>query len=290
MFAVPSLFARAPRIHKRIVSWGENAQPVELPHRGVVVSEQELLGDLWERAMIATPASAPAPKVEAEWTIASANNSTSPPTARGFGSRRASTTRVELAERVAEDCCWVESLADGWLFLLPSGDRHAILISTGYFPNELITQSRMIAPLIASFDAGTEPAHYFPAFPQILPELCRPHWLACGSVAMSFDPLCGEGAGHAVREALLAAAVIRGATRGYTVETLLAHYTNRLMQGFSRHLQVCLPFYQRGGKGSFWQAEAAALTSGIEWMHTQLQNQTPPHYRLVGYELQPIAG
>jgi hypothetical protein len=51
-----------------------------------------------------------------------------------------------------------------------------------------------------------------------------------------------------------------------------------------------LPFYQRGGHGEFWQAEAAALTSGIEWMHTQLQNQTPPHYRLVGYELQPIAG
>jgi hypothetical protein len=154
----------------------------------------------------------------------------------------------------------------------------------------LITQSRIIAPLIASFDLTTGPAHHFPAYPQILPELCGPHWLACGSVAMSFDPLCGEGAGHAIREALLAAAVIRGAARGYTVETLLAHYTNRLMQGFLRHLQVCLPFYQQGGKGSFWQAEAAALTSGIEWMHTQLQNQTPPHYRLVGYELQPIAG
>ena len=49
---------------------------------------------------------------------------------------------------------------------------------------------------------------------------------------MSFDPLCGEGAAHALREALLAAAVIRGAAKGYSVEKLLAHYRRDSCKGF----------------------------------------------------------
>ena len=87
-----------------------------------------------------------------------------------------------------------------------------------------------------------------------------------------------------------AAAVIRGVTKGYSVETLFAHYSTKLMQGFLRHLQVCLPFYQRGGHSEFWETETAALKSGIAWMQSRLQNQAPPRYRLVGYELEPIAG
>jgi hypothetical protein len=165
-----------------------------------------------------------------------------------------------------------------------------MLISTGYSPNGLIEQSRLIARHIATLEDAAAPADRFPAYSQILPELCGPLWLACGSAAMSFDPLCGEGAGHALREALLAAAVIRGAAKGYSVETLVAHYNTRLMQGFLRHLQVCLPFYQDGGHSEFWETEAEALKSGIAWMQSRFQNQPPAGYRLVGYELEPIAG
>ena len=95
---------------------------------------------------------------------------------------------------------------------------------------------------------------------------------------------------HALREALLAAAVIRGTAKGYSLETLFAHYQTRLMQGFLRHLQVCLPFYQRGGHSEFWETEAAALKRGIAWMRSRLQDQQPARYRLVGDELEPIAG
>ena len=106
---------------------------------------------------------------------------------------------------------------------------------------------------------------------------------------MTFDPLCGEGAGHAVREALLAAAVIRASEKGYATETLLSHYATRLMQGFLRHLHVCLPFYLTGGSGDFWKTEAAALQAGITWMQDRLRASSAPLYRLVGYELQPIS-
>ncbi len=290
IFAAPDLFAGAPRIRRRIVAWGENAEPLELPHSGIVFSEQELLSDLWQRVAVPTPVPSAAGAAEATWTINSAHKSASPKESQGFGARQASTTKVELAEQAPKDCCWVESLPDGWLFLLPYGEGHATLISTGYSPYGLIEQSRLIVRHIATIEDAPAPAHHSPAYSQILPELCGPLWLACGSAAMSFDPLCGEGAGHALREALLAAAVIRGAAKGYPVETLVAHYNTRLMQGFLRHLQVCLPFYQRGGHSEFWETEAAALKSGIAWMQSRLQNQPPARYRLVGYELEPIAG
>jgi 2-polyprenyl-6-methoxyphenol hydroxylase-like FAD-dependent oxidoreductase len=290
IFAAPHLFAGAPRIRKRIVAWGENAQALELPHSGIVFSEQELLSDLWQRVGVPTPVPSPAGAAEATWTINSAHKSGSPKESKGFGARQASTNKVQLAEQVPQDCCWVESLPDGWLFLLPYGEGQAMLISTGYSPNGLIEQSRLIARHIATLEDAAAPADRFPAYSQILPELCGPLWLACGSAAMSFDPLCGEGAGHALREALLAAAVICGAAKGYSVETLFAHYNTRLMQGFLRHLQVCLPFYQHGGHSEFWETEAAALKSGITWMQSRLQNQPPVGYRLVGYELEPIAG
>jgi hypothetical protein len=284
------LFAGAPRIRRRIVAWGKNAQPLELPHSGIIFPEQELLSDLWQRVAVPTPVPSPAGAAEASWTINSAHKSGSPTESQGFGARRASTPKVKLAEQAPEDCCWVESLPDGWLFLLPYGEGQAMLISTGYSPDGLIEQSRLIVRYIATLEDTAAPAHLFPAYSQILTELCGPFWLACGSAAMSFDPLCGEGAGHALREALLAAAVIRGAAKGFPVEKLFAHYNTRLMQGFLRHLQVCLPFYQRGGHSEFWETEAAALKSGIAWIQSRLQDQPPACYRLVGYELEPIAG
>jgi 2-polyprenyl-6-methoxyphenol hydroxylase-like FAD-dependent oxidoreductase len=286
----PQLFAEAPRIRKRIVAWGENAQPLELPHSGIVFSEQDLLNSLWQRIEALPPVPYPAGAAETTWTINSAHESGLPAKPQSFGARQASTTRIKLTEQTPHDCCWVESLPNGWLFLLPYGEGHAMLISTGYSPGELIEESRLIVRHIAAVEDASGPAHQFPAYPQILPELCGPLWLACGSAAMSFDPLCGEGAGHALREALLAAAVISGAARGYPLETLIAHYNTRLMQGFLRHLQVCLPFYQRGGHSEFWETEAAALKSGIAWMQSRLQQQAPARYRLVNYDLEPIAG
>ncbi len=289
-FDSSAFFLQAPRIRSRIVSWGTEAQPLELPHRGTVVSEQELLSDLWRRAVTPNHASSPAANTDAVWTIASSQNTDALPKSWQFGSRLAATTMVELAPHAADHCCWIESLPDGWLFLLPSGDRRAALVSVGYFPDRLIEQSRLIARQISNLTAVTSPAHHFPAFPQILSELSGPHWLACGSAAMTFDPLCGEGAGHAIREALLAAAVIRASENGYPTDTLLSHYATRLMQGFLRHLHICLPFYLTGGSGDFWKTEAAALQAGITWVQDRLRASRAPQYRLVGYELQPISG
>jgi hypothetical protein len=282
-FGAPHLFERAQQIRRRIVSWGHAAAPVELPHRGVVVHEQELLSELWNR--VAIPNVTPD---EQEWTLLSVQNGDFPSQFQSFGSRVATVALVELTREAADDCCWVESLPDGWLFLLPSEPGRAALISCGYSPEKLLEQSRLIGELVSNLDEGTRAAHRHPAFPQIKSELCGPHWLACGSAAIMFDPLCGEGAGHAVREALLASAVIRASARGSETRTLLAHYENRLMHGFLKHLEVCLQFYVSGDSTHFWKTEAAALQEGIAWMRDRLRGEAPPRYRLAGYDLQPI--
>jgi hypothetical protein len=100
---------------------------------------------------------------------------------------------------------------------------------------------------------------------------------------MAFDPICGDGTGHAIREGILAAAVIRA---GGT-EAVRRHFSNRLTAGFQRHLELCRGFYESGGGGPWWQAEREALEKGIEWCRGELEGKTF-QYRLNGFELQPL--
>jgi flavin-dependent dehydrogenase len=84
---------------------------------------------------------------------------------------------------------------------------------------------------VSDYD-GAEPE--FSASPRIPAPLCGPGWLACGSAAMGFDPICGDGTAHAVREAILALAVIRGGDHG-----MPAHYEARLTAAGTA---ISLPF------------------------------------------------
>ncbi len=283
IFRAPNLFAHAPGIRRRIVRWGAKAETLELPHRGLVISERELLDRLWRQTSIAEidPASL------AAWSLVASSDFAALPALESFGARRASVASVVLAPNAPQDSCWVESLPDGWLFLLPAGDARGALIATGYAPEPPLAQSNLVTRQIAHIESAASRA--FPAFPQILTEVCGPDWLALGSAAMTFDPLCGEGAGHAARVALLASAVLQAAAKGHPPASLLAHYSTRLLQGFLRHLQVCLPFYQSGGDGDFWMSETAALELGIAWAQQRLSRRAPCQFRFSGYDLEPIA-
>ncbi len=105
---------------------------------------------------------------------------------------------------------------------------------------------------------------------------------------MNFDPLCGEGAGNAVREAFLAAAVVRAALQGHPVTELTKHYEDRLRRGFARHIEVCLQFYQSGGTSAFWKEQVDALHNGMPHLAALLTPAPPPSYRLVERDLIPI--
>lgn len=97
----------------------------------------------------------------------------------------------------------------------------------------------------------------------------------------------GDGAGNAIREAILASAVIGAALKGADADWLLSHYQARLKLGFKRHLALCRDFYRSGGLGreSWWNGEVEALEKGISWCGAEPRCA----YQLVGFDLRPIA-
>jgi hypothetical protein len=281
VFADTKLLAGLPQIRKRVVAWGPGAQPIVLPHSALVISEHDLLERLWAR--VQTPIEAT--QGMAAWEIISSRMEDAGRDEGRFGSRSAFVSNVQLKTNADRESCWAESLDAGWLFLFPVHGASACLISVGGPAPSLIAESRLIA---AQVEAPITSAAEFPAYPRILSELCGSGWLACGTAAMTFDPLCGEGVANAVREAILASAVIRAAVQGSGVESLLAHYNARLMSGFLRHLQMCHRYYSTGGTGPFWSSELQLLQRGIESLSERLHPQPSPRYRLVGFELVAI--
>jgi hypothetical protein len=277
VFELDRPFDDLPRIRKRIVAWGENQAPVSMEHSGVVVSEEELL----RRLGTPPPASGFA---KPAWTICAAKPLPANVEEQRFGSRTALAAPVALARDAEPEACWMESLDEGWLFLIANAPGKGWLLAVGETPAELLERSQVVRDAIASERSWGPP---FPVVPRIAAPLAGDSWIACGTAAMAFDPICGDGTAHAVREGILASAVVKAALRGGNVEQLLAHYRNRLTAGFLRHLLHCVEFYAPIA-GDWWRREAAAAREGIEWCSGRMGGDPAFRYRLNGLELEAV--
>src|SRR5207247_7954007 len=133
-------FSSLPRIQKRVVKWGPQPEPVALPHSAVIASEQFLL----EMVAKLFRANASSPEA-ADWTIISSRPLPESVIEHGFGSQVATVPLVELEK--GSDCtaCWLESLEDGWLFLMRDAPVSGCLISVVGLLTAPLTNSRMIA-------------------------------------------------------------------------------------------------------------------------------------------------
>ena len=281
VFDRPDIFEGLTRIRNRIVAWGPGSRPMELPHSAVVLSEQELLERIPQPH---TQDSLKHREGQAAWTIFATRPLPQAVEEHHFGSRIASAAAVKLKVNSPADTCWIESLDDGWLFLLPVNEG-AWLLSVGSAVESLMGRSRMIADQVLEV-RPTEGG--FPSHPRIAQSLCAPGWLACGTAALGFDPLCGDGAGHAAREAILASAVVRAAIEGADVDAAVAHYRSRLIAGFHRHLVVCREFYKSGGQGPWWKEQLEALRRGLEWCQSVRATIATSRYRLNGFSLEAL--
>lgn len=282
VFARPNLFNGLHPIRRRLVTWG-STDLVALPHAAVVVSEQELLG----RLASATPAtgdtrSSASREASPTWTIQASGTTAGAAALRDFGARDASATQVKLTAQADVHSCSMEAVPSGWLFLVPSSVETAWLLAAGGPAEELLSESRQIGPQI---DSVSSSGGSFPAHPRIAESLCEPGRLACGSAAIAFDPLCGDGTGHAVREAILACAITR-ASRNEAPDDLLWEYRLRLWSGFKRHLEHCHEFYSTGGDSDWWKAQRAAIEDGLRWMAAQHSPVPLGRYRLNGFSLE----
>lgn len=277
VFGQADLFDGLPPVRRRIVSWG-GQEAVAVPHDGVVVSDEAIrrmldrgaVSDKRDDVSFAIHAADPLPSGE-KWV---------------FGDREASAVEVSLRGAAAHEECRTEALEAGWLFLLPTGAGRGWLLSFGADHDKLLAESRLVAPVIDGCDGA--PASFATA-PRMAMPLAGDDWLACGSTALGFDPICGDGTAQAAREAILAAAVICSISRGGDARALLTHYRSMLIAAMRRHLQHCIQFYATGGQGEWWQAQTAELQRGYEACTRLLATMPEPQFVLRGFSLVPRA-
>lgn len=267
--------AGSHRITRRIVLWND-AEAVAIPHRAVALSGTDLL-----RALPCTESSSsPAPP------LITLHARPPEPALHQFGHREAAAAPVTLAATVDPSAVLVEAVATGWLFLIPLGAQGGWLLAVGDTPDALLASSRLIAPAIAAL--GPVEARFETA-PRMLEQLVGGDWLALGNAALAFDPLCGDGTATAARGGILAGAAASAIVQGADPAPLLRHYRAMLIAALRRHLAACLPFYQRGGTGAWWQEQAAVTAAGHAWCTQLLAQEPEPAFVLTGSRLVPRA-
>lgn len=279
-FEDKTIFEGLHTIRQRIVAWGSSSEPVVVPHSGIVIAENTLLESLWPKVV-----SNASKETNPTWTVQCSGRLSADRVEHRFGSRFAASCEARLSKQAPQDACWIESLQNGWLFLISSGNRCASLLAIGAPVEEMLHRSKLIAKQI---EGSTPSEFHFPAHPRIYSPLSGTGWIACGTAAMGFDPIGGEGVGNAIREAVLASAVIRAIIRGGDAATLTGHYSARLHAGFSRHIQICASFYESGGSTRWWSSQLAHLQRGIEWTRRVAREHPAASYRLVNFDLESL--
>lgn len=265
----PNLLAGLPRIERRVVAWG--GAPVTVPHAGAVATG----------AMLATAVDPPRNGEDLETFFTIYGTTVPEIPVRRFGSRPAEAAAVHLTRRADRNACHVESVLSGWLFLIPNGEA-AWLLGIGAPIDSLLAESRLVATQVASLEPA---AARFETAPRMLEQLSGADWLALGTSAIAFDPICGDGTAQAAREAVLAAAVVTGLIEGGDHAALLGHYHAMLLAAMRRHLQIAVGFYSNGGTSPWWQEQAAATRAGYDWCTARLGLLPEPHFVLHGTRL-----
>jgi hypothetical protein len=276
VFDAPNLLAGQPHVDRRLVAWGPDAEAVSVPHSGVAVSEAALLAAL--------PVFQPheAADEPSDFVIHAAAPLGALHTQMRFGARRAAAQPVRLTDPADHASCLIESLEGGWLFVAPTGAGDGWLLAVGADPDLLLAGSRVVAPRI---EVAGPAAGAFDSSPRLSDPPCGDGWLACGTAAVGFDPICGDGVANAVREAILAAAVIVAIDRGGEPAALLGHYQAMLTAAMRRHLGLCATFYRSGHGGPWWASELDALAHGHDWCTQRLAAAGDPKYQLRGFDL-----
>jgi len=275
VFADQTIFAHCPRVTRRIVAWGDG-DPVALPHEGAILLPDDL--DTLRPPVTALPGDPDGSEAMTVHTAAPFPSGD----ARRFGTRMASAVAVALRFPDDATVCWIEAVEGGWLFLIPLDAQQAWLLCVGDGPQALLDQSRHISARVGDMHGASA---QFDVSPRLLTTLQGRGWLACGTAAIAFDPICGDGTAQALREAILASAIVAATRDGGDAQALRCHHESMFIAAMRRHLKLCFDFYQRGGKGPWWQAQLADIAEGFDWCTARLATLPEPRYHLRGFNL-----
>jgi 2-polyprenyl-6-methoxyphenol hydroxylase-like FAD-dependent oxidoreductase len=287
-----------------LVAWGGGADaPATVEEPGLAIAAQVLqrllrqslkgLSGAPSLQIVETAPTNSAPP--ADWTVEARGRGAAPAfEILSAGKRVAIVCEVRLSAETDASLATIESLDEGWLFLLPLGGRRAALQAivpekpTDHRASlsELLASSHLVTRFVAAIESESRVAA---CAPQARVATARSGWVAAGDAAVAFDPICGDGTGQAVRSGLLAAAVIEAILRGDREADCLAHYRARLAFAFHTHLTTVASFYQSSRSPRIWQGEVLATAVALESITRQRSNEAPPRYHLERFRLLPAS-
>ncbi|EKF02477.1 hypothetical protein FDUTEX481_06640 [Tolypothrix sp. PCC 7601] len=189
--------------------------------------------------------------------------------------------------------CYMESLADGWLFYAPVNGSSAMLQAclpiTPVNPRRALLECLYQSTTISKFVNDLQKVNCFVSAPHLEWPLCGLGWLMVGEPAIKIDPVSGEGTPFVLRSAILAGAVIDAILSDRIPDiSALNHYKTRLTHSFISHLRGCIQFYREVFSTNLaWQAEINQMIDIAETLSTQLEQQAVNvlNYRLIDFEL-----
>lgn len=312
------LFEGSVALFERRIRWGHSGAAASVAEPGVVITGDLLSGRLLERLtrrhrgrvrvndspvpayQLADPNLSGSVVQEVDWVVGAGGRSAHISRAlgvserRSFGNRCAICTEVTLARGAERNTCWIETVRDGWVFLVPiAGDRAFLQVMVPRPPErpsvvlaDLLEQTRMAKVRVTAISGS---AKVFAAYPQISDPLCGSSWITVGDAAISFDPICGDGTGCATRGAILAASVLEGMASGLPSQDCLRHYAMRLHKTLSSHLHECLGYYSAGFSSSAWGDEIALMqATAASADHQPTGSEDSFVYGLRGLNLVPL--
>jgi flavin-dependent dehydrogenase len=252
----PDLLRDTHRVASRMVCWADPGAAEKVAAPGVVIAAEELRRRLAARLEVPR-AYGGGWVIDGQWDTGTRY--------RSFGHRQAWVATALLRETARDDVCIMEATPEGWMFLLPCGGGQATvqlvrLQAETSVPNlqSIISATRLMSGSVSDVGVSEGP---FPAMPRLRvaptrpPLADQPGLMAVGEAAAAFDPVSGDGVGHGLRGAVLAARVLQSIAGGAHIQACLTQYENILSRAMFHHLTLCVGCYRNAATAYAWRTE-----------------------------------
>lgn len=278
--AVPSR-----RVTSRCVSWDDRDFSV-MPLDTLVLDADALAVAIAQEVPADAAANGGVQGLSADWTV-TAGGRRQGPYRMSAGTRKAVAGWIPFVPGFDDSATLVASVPQGWLFACPHplAGVSIVVVSPGTYdaiaPAEVLAKAAdfvwpgVVETVICHTDC------FVPAMPSFEPDCVERGRIAVGEAAITFDPLCGDGVGHAVRGALLASSVIIAIRDGGEPSQHLAHYRQRLAHAFLGHVRIAAAHYSTSWNSSIWSDDIAAMSE----LFTVVATPEKFKYRLHGRRL-----
>jgi hypothetical protein len=250
-------------LRKRYVAWDDQRFSV-MPHETLAFDAQALANVISNRIEKLAPESAISPNnISRYWKLVAGGRGTSASRIIA-GARHAATGWVAQLPGLDESAMLVASVPQGWLVACPHPTGGISLATVNPATEKLTPHDALLQAVDHIWRDGTVKVEmrcnrWVSAAPSFEPACVSTTQIAVGEAAITFDPILGDGVGHAIRSALLARSVMAAIASGANERDCLAHYRSRLAHAFVQHLRNSAAHYGVAWNFAVWREEITLM-------------------------------